>query len=104
MQPKKKIIDRAIENGAMERVNMLLSAAHLLKCETANLIGETSDILIENGLMMGELKKLFNDLDKAQDRYFSEFTKMVDTPKRGKDLFSDCDEFDKMFREWAKLK
>ena len=44
MQPKKKIIDRAIKNGAMERVNMLLSAAHLLKCETANLIGETSDI------------------------------------------------------------
>lgn len=104
MQPKKKIIDRAIENGSMKRVNMLLSAAHLLMCEVSNLVGETSDVLRDNGLMLGEIKKHFGVLDKDLDLYFNEFTKMVDTPERGKDLFNDCDEFDKMFRKWAKLK
>ena len=52
---------------------------------------------------MGELKKLHNDLDKVQDRYFYEFTQMITTEQRGKDLFSDLDEFDKGFRKWAKI-
>ena len=103
MTPKKSIIERAKEDGTLARVNKLLSAAHVLRCEAANIIGETADLLESRGLLMGELKKCHSDLDKVQDRYFSEFTKMVDTPQRGKDLFSDCDEFDKSFRKWAKL-
>lgn len=37
MKPKKKIIDAAIANGSIDRLNMLLSAAHLLNCEANNL-------------------------------------------------------------------
>ena len=43
MKPKKKIIDAAIANGSIDRLNMLLSAAHLLNCEANNLVEEASD-------------------------------------------------------------
>lgn len=104
MQPKKKVIDRAIENGSIQRVNMLLFATHLSRCEIeiSNIIGKTPDILTD--LMPREIEKLFNDLDKNQDRYSNEFAKMVDTLGRCKNLISDCDEFGKKFREWAKIK
>lgn len=103
MTPKKSIIERAKEDGTLARVNQLLSAAHVLRCEAANLIGETADLLESRGLLMGELKKCHSDLDKVQDRYFYEFTRMITTEQSGEDLFADCDEFDKGFRKWAKL-
>ena len=103
MTPKKTIIEKAKEGGTLAKVNQLLSAAHVLRCEAANLIGETADLLESRGLLMGELKKLHNDLDKVQDRYFYEFTQMITTEQSGKDLFSDLDEFDKGFRKWAKI-
>ncbi len=103
MKPKEKYIKKAKEDGTLAKVNQLLSAAHVLRCEVANLIGETADLLQSRGLLMGELKKLHNDLDKVQDRYFYEFTQMITSKQSGKDLFDDCDEFDKNFRKWAKL-
>ena len=103
MKPKKEILERAAKNGSIDRLNSLLSAAHLLRCEAANLVSEANDLMIENGLLLGELKKYSNDLDKVQDRYFNEFTQMITSKQSGKDLFADCDEFDKNFRKWAKL-
>ena len=45
MTPKKKVIEKAKEDGTLARVNQLLSAAHVLRCEAANLIGETAELL-----------------------------------------------------------
>ena len=103
LTPKKTVIEKAKEDGTLARVNQLLSAAHILRCEAANLTGETADLLQSKGLLMGELKKCHSDLDKVQDRYFYEFTQMITSKQSGKDLFDDCDEFDKNFRKWAKL-
>lgn len=77
MKAKKEIIDRAAANGSMDRVNRLLSAAHLLNCEANGLIEETADILRANGLLLGELKKYHNDFVKCADRYFGAFAAMV---------------------------
>lgn len=87
----------------MDRVNRLVSAAHLLNCEANGLIEETADILRDNGLLLGELKKLHSDFVKCADRYFREFAVMVADDRRKMDMFEDMDEFDRMFREWAKL-
>ena len=103
MTPKKSIIEKAKEDGTLAKVNQLLSAAHILRCEAANLTGETADLLESRGLLMGELKKCHSDLDKVHDRYFYEFTQMITSKQSGKDLFDDCDEFDKNFGKWAKL-
>lgn len=46
-EAKEKIIDAAIANGSIDRLNMLLSAAHLLNCEANNLVEEASDLMAE---------------------------------------------------------
>ena len=102
MRPRKETIDRAVRSGAMDRVNRLVSAAHLLNCEANGLIEETADILRENGLLLGELKKLHSDFVKCADRYFSAFAAMV-AESHKMDMFTDMDEFDSMFRKWAKI-
>jgi hypothetical protein len=103
MKPRKKLIDAAIANGSMDRLNMLLSATHLLNCEANNLIEEASDIMEINGLLLGDLKKLHNDFVRVADRYFKEFATLVGTEKSKMDMFSDLEEFDKEFRQWAKV-
>ena len=45
MTPKKKVIEKAKEDGTLAKVNQLLSAAHVLRCEAANLTGETAELL-----------------------------------------------------------
>ena len=103
MKPKKQLIDHAIKDGSMERMNMLLSAAHLLNCEANNLIEEASDVMAAKGLMLGDLKKLHNDFVRCADRYFKEFSSMITEDKSKMDMFGDLDEFEKSFREWAKV-
>ena len=103
MKPKKQLIDTAIANGSIDRMNMLLSAAHLLNCEANDLVEEASDIIARNGLLLGDLKKFHNDFVRVADRYFKEFSTLVTTSKAKMDMFEDLEGFDKSFREWAKV-
>lgn len=103
MKPKKQLIDAAIANGSMDRINMLLSAAHLLNCEANSLVEEASDVVAYNGLLLGDLKKLHNDFVRVADRYFKEFATLVGTEKSKMDMFSDLEGFDSAFRKWAKV-
>ena len=48
----------AVKDGSIDRMNMLLSAAHLLNCEANSLVEEASDIMQERGLLLGQLKKM----------------------------------------------
>lgn len=103
MKPRKQLIDAAIANGSMDRMNMLLSAAHLLNCEANDMVEEASDLMAENGLLLGDLKKLHNDFVRVADRYFKEFATLVTTETSKMDMFSDLEDFDKAFRKWAKV-
>ena len=103
MKPRKQLIDAAVANGSLDRMNMLLSAAHLLNCEANNLVEEASDLIAKNGLLLGDLKKLHNNFVKSADLYFLEFSSLVETEKSKMDMFRDMDDFDAKFREWAKL-
>lgn len=103
MKAKKTLIQRAVRNGAIDKVNRLLSAAHLLNCEANSLVEESNDILRENGLLVGELKKYHTDFVKCADRYFSEFAGLVTEDNKKMDMFTDMDEFDKWFRKWSKI-
>lgn len=103
MKPKKNLIEAAVANGSMDRMNMLLSAAHLLNCEANSLVEEASDVMAQNGLLLGDLKKLHNDFVRVADKYFKEFATLVGTEKSKMDMFSDLEGFDKAFRKWAKV-
>lgn len=103
MKPKKQLINTAIANGSMDRMNMLLSAAHILNCEANMLVEEAADLMNAKGLLLGNLKRLHNSFVKSADMYFLEFSTLVETEKSKMDMFRDMDDFDAKFREWAKL-
>lgn len=81
MTPKKNLIEAAVKSGAMDRMNLLLSAAHLLNCEANMLVEEASDIMFQSGLLLGDLKKLHNNFVKGADRYFKEFPRWSELRK-----------------------
>ena len=101
MLPPKKIIEQAFADGTMDRVNRLLSAAHILSWEADTLVEDASDQLKEAGLQMGMLKKLHSDFIKAAERYFREFSHLVTSKEMSRALFIDTEEFDRKFRRWA---
>ena len=45
MRPKKDIIKAAEADGSIDRMNSLLSAAHILNCEANMLVEEASDLM-----------------------------------------------------------
>lgn len=101
MLPPKKTVDQAFADGTMDRVNRLLSAAHILSWEADVLVEDAADQLVAAGLQMGLLKKLHSDFIKAADRYFREFTHLVTSKEMSRALFIDTEEFDRKFRHWA---
>lgn len=103
MKPKKDLIKAAEADGSIDRLNSLLSAAHILNCEANMLVEEASDLMAENGLLLGNLKKLHNDFVRVADKYFKEFATLVTTDTAKMDMFSDLDGFNSAFREWAKV-
>ena len=66
MRPKQDLINIAIKDGSMDRVNMLLSAAHLLNCEANNLIEEASDVMIAKGYYLVILKNFIMTLSSVR--------------------------------------
>lgn len=45
MKPKEFLIKNAIENGSVERLNILLSAAHILNCLANQYAEEAADLM-----------------------------------------------------------
>jgi hypothetical protein len=103
MKPKEIFIKNAIENGSVERLNILLSAAHILNCTANQYAEEAADLMAKNGLLLGRLKQLHNNFIKSADMYFREFAGMVFNEQAKMAMFNDMDSFDKVFREWSKI-
>lgn len=103
MKPKDILIKNAIANGSVERLNILLSAAHILNCTANQYAEEAADLMEKNGLLLGRLKQLHNNFLKSADMYFREFAGMVFNEQTKMEMFNDMDSFDKVFREWSKI-
>lgn len=99
-----ELIQVAIDNGAMDRFNRLVSAAQILNSVTNSLITEASDLLTDNGLLTDGIADENRLYIKAADRYFKEFGKLVRTDEKAMDMFKDIEWFEDWFRMWAKLK
>ena len=103
MKPKEILIKNAIANGTIERLNVLLSAAHILNCAANQYAEEAADLMLENGLLLGRLKQLHNNFLRSADMYFREFAGMVFNDQTKMAMFQDMESFDKVFREWSKI-
>lgn len=73
MIPRRKLIEKCKAEGGMDRLNQLLSAAHLLQCVASNLHGEAEDLMRSYGLHLGDIKKAHTSLVKASNNYFQLF-------------------------------
>lgn len=102
MKPKQTTIDAAKANGSIDKMTRLVSAVQILNCEANTLIEEANDLMLENNLSLGLIKKLHSDFVKSADRYFKEFASPVHKEESKMNMFSDLDSFDKLFREWMK--
>lgn len=97
-------LQRAIENGMVERFNRLIAASQVLNSVTHSLIQEATEILKDNGLFTEGIAKECKTYNHAADRYFNEFKKLVDGDENAKIMFQEIDYFENWFRMWAKLK
>ena len=97
-------LQRAIENGTVERFNRLIAASQVLNSVTHSLIQEATEILKDNGLFTEGIVKECRTYNHAADRYFNEFKKLVDGDENAKTMFQEIDYFENWFRMWAKLK
>ena len=102
MRPKKKVIERAERNGSIQRVNQLLSTTHLLVCTANNYFEESAEVLKQNGMLIGEIKKAFNDYVYHATMYFNEFKTMI-TEKSKMEMFEDIDKFDEYLRQYNNI-
>ena len=100
---KKSAIDRAKENGVIERMNILLSAAYLLNSEASLVMARCETMLERNGLLLGRLKWLTNHLNGAFDMYCREFREMIITEASKDGYIKDVSEFDDLFFAWNAL-
>lgn len=103
MKPKKKLIDAAISDGSMDRMNALLSVTQILHCIANNLVEEASDLMLEHGLMPGMLKKRHTDLTSCADKYFKKFAGLITEQHNKMDMFKDMECLEQQIREWAKV-
>ena len=103
MKPSQRILDRAKQNGTIDRAARILAAAYLLSSEANNLIDEAAELLERNGLMLGYLKHLQNQFATSASRYFIDYCRLADKSRDPMDYFNDLSEFSRRFRAWAKL-
>lgn len=97
-----KAIDKAFANGSMERINKLLSASYLLHSVAKNLTDEASDIIRQNGMMMGRIEMLQNKSDDTFSHYAREFCSMITDKNTVLNWAEDVDKIEKIIREYAK--
>lgn len=103
MKPKQALIEIAKANGSIDRMNQLFSAIQILNAQSNNLAEECSDIMKQNGLLLGRLKQLHNNFVKSADNYFREFAACIFDEGRKMDMFNDMDSFADVFYRWSKL-
>lgn len=99
-------IEVAMQSGAIDRINKLMSVNYLLVSQSALMIGYIDEILEKHKLQSGKLKNHSKKIQNAFDEYFKEYSKMVSSEQTlnwAEDLtrFDEvCIEFTGLSKEW----
>lgn len=101
-QRKKKIIEKAKENGIVELSAKYLSAIYLLHSHSAVLYDDLEDLLRENGLELGKAKWDGKKLNQAFDKYFQTLSHMIGH-EQTEAWANDLEQFGEMFNKYAGL-
>lgn len=102
MQIKKHLIDRATQDGAMERLDTLLSGAYLLVSGASMLTAMAEMLLEKYGMNIGRIKYLMNQVNLHMDRYSTEFSQLVGKHQK-EAYFQDVDSLMNLFFTWSQM-
>lgn len=97
-------LQAAEENGVVEKFNRLVAAAQILNSVCHNITQEATELLQNNGLFTEGIAVESKTYNRAADRYFNEFRKLVKTDECSMSMFKDIDWFENWFRIWTRLK
>jgi len=99
---KQEKIKRAEEEGVIDKATRILSAIYLLHSQSAVMYDDLDELLERHGLKLGNIKGLGTKLNKAFDKYFEGFSKLV-SREQTQNWADDLTKFDELFREFAGL-
>ena len=99
---KLEIISQAKQSGSLDMAARYFSAIYLLQSESTMLLSELEDLLADSGLMLGSMKSDIEQLNKAYDKFFGKFSKLIDE-SQSHNYLSDIDEFNEIIKKYAGL-
>lgn len=101
MKPKKEIVDKAYNDGAIDKAALMLALSYVTLSAANNFMDEANDYIDPYGLNIGELKMAHNNFMKSADRYFKACWDMFGKDCSAIDYFSDLESLEKAIKEWS---
>ena len=99
---KKQVLEKAKTDGVMDKLSRYVSAMYLLHSVSALMLNNTEEFLLDNGLIIGDVKWQIKKLNKAFDLYFEKVGSLVGKDQLG-NLTEDMLEFEKVVKKFTKL-
>ena len=97
---KTNVVDKMREDGALDRMNILLSASYLC-ISLASIETARAELVIERyGFKLGRIKRLMNHLEGAFTMFSREFASMMHSEENKQGWMQDVSEFEKLFHTW----
>ena len=97
---KSQIIEKAKTDGVMDKLSRYVSAMYLLHSVSALMLNNTEEFLLDNGLIIGDVKWQIKKLNKAFDLYFEKVGSLVGKDQLG-NLTEDMLEFEKVVKSFT---
>lgn len=86
---RKDVINRAIENGNMNKIAVILSASNILMEIATSWVEEASDLAEDSGFMLGDVKYNHNKFVKAYTAYQLTWKDLINSDKNRKERMDD---------------
>lgn len=96
-----EILQAAIDSGMFNEASRRLSLAQILISQANNIIQEVQDIFTEHKIKSDPIMDAAKDYMKAADKYFKEFSHLVDDNDRKMAMFKDLDRFHEIIMEFG---
>jgi len=97
---KKNIVEQMREDGALDRINILLSASYLC-ISLASIETARAELVIERyGMKLGRIKRMMNHLEGAFTLFTREFASMIHGEENRQGWITDVSEFEQLFHQW----
>lgn len=96
----RETLQRAIEDGATDRLSRKLSASYILLTQLLHLSEEMEEDMREYGMIKGKTMNLFDKSIVATDTFLMEINKLILDGEQA-NIVQNYEDFSMFFRKWA---